>query len=143
MNVFERAAQTWRSRSVPLLPPAEEGEIATVFAGLRCPLSQDVRSLYAVTGGFKDWACDGLWSLWDLARIRKENEEDRRESFVRFSDFSIMSHAYCFHYENEQTSSVHIDDFDPKSPPRLIAGSVAEFLGKLLDQPATVEAWNV
>ncbi len=137
---YDLVAAEWRNRGVLLMPPASEIEVARVFADLGCPLSADVRSLYAVAGGFADYEFDRLWSFWSLGRIRKENVPGRRP-FVMFADWLLHSHVYCFHYENPEVSSIYIShdrrslDRDP------IAGSLAEFLETLLCSPDEVEAW--
>ena len=67
VDVFERAVNRWRSCSVPLLPPADDTDIVETFTHLDYPLSADVRRLYSMTGGFRDWETDDVAVLSLLA----------------------------------------------------------------------------
>lgn len=137
---FDLVAAEWRNRGVPLMPPASDIEVARAFADLGCPLSADVRSLYAVAAGFVDYESDRLWSFWSLGRIREENSPGRRP-FVMFADWLISSHVYCLHYENPEISSIYISHDGWSLDREPIAGSLAEFLENLLCSPDKVEAW--
>jgi hypothetical protein len=134
-DVYERAADLWRSRGVPLMPPVSPEEIGRIFESLGYPVSADVRDLYSVVGGFADFECDGLWSLWSTTRLREENAG--REKILLFADYLISSHCYGFHYEDAEVSSVYITDTTER-----IAGSLAEFLERYISDPGSVWVWH-
>jgi hypothetical protein len=137
---YEFVAAEWRDRGIPLLPPASSDDIVRLFEDLRCPLSADVRTLYEVTGGFADNADNRLWSLWTLEQIREERCDAPR-SIVIFSDYLVYSSFYCLHYENPEVSSIYISHDKLSLELGQIAGSLAEFLEKLLCNPDEVEAF--
>ncbi len=141
-TVFERAVIHWRERGVSILPPASESEIARVFADIGQPLSADVRGLYGAIGGFTDYTCDGLWSLWSLHRLLTENAS-RRRPFVMFADWCIHSHVYCIRYENPDNSSVFVSHNGVALEDTPVAGTVELFLEKLLVDSGDVQAWNL
>src|SRR4051794_33818726 len=97
-DIYGRAVELWRSRGVPLMPPAAPDEVGDAFESLGYPLSADVRDLYGLVGGFADYECDGLWSFWSLGRLREENA--RGGKGVCFADYLICSHCYEFRYED-------------------------------------------
>lgn len=115
MDVFERAVDHWKSRSVPLRPPASEAEIEDTFAALDFPLTDDVRHWYLLADGFVEYymdECDFCW--WSLERIREENQDPHREKgYVWFADLLISSHLYCFSSTDEKYTSVWEDHDHP------------------------------
>lgn len=137
---YDLVADEWRRRGISLLPAAPDIEVVRLFADLGYPLSADVRSFYAVTGGFADGELDALWGLWSLDEVRKQNDF-KWPTFVMFADYLLNSHAYCFHYENPEISSIYITHDWLSLERNPIAGSLAEFLEKLLCSPAEVQAW--
>jgi hypothetical protein len=137
-DVYERAADHWRTRGVSLLCPCSPDEVGATFETLGYPLSADVRRLYDVIGGFADYECDILWSLWSLARLREENAENRdRGELLLFADWLIQSHTYGFHYEDARVSSVYIHDSGER-----IADSLEAFLETYLSNPDAVWAFH-
>ena len=141
VTLFESIADEWRKRGVPLMPPAAEAEIVALFAELGCPLSADIRDLYATVGGFVDYESDGQWSFWSLGRMRKE-AGGRHRPFVMFADWLILSHVYCFRFETPDVSSVYISHDGSSLEARPVASSVAEFFEKLLSDADSVDAWR-
>lgn len=139
---YRLAIAQWQSRAVPLLPPPTNHEIETAFARLRHPLSDDIRRLYSATGGFADYECDCVWSLWSLDRLVRENQ-NRDSEFLWFADFLISSHMYAFRYHNDEASVIYIDHNIPQHPPTQVAKDVPDFLRKYIDDPDSVEAWNL
>jgi hypothetical protein len=137
--VYERAADCWRVRGVPLLAPFSPAEVGVTFEALGYPLSADVVRLYGTTGGFVDYEAAGLWSLWSLARLRRENEADRYPGklLVFFADYCISAHAYGLRYEDEEVSSVWIEDGGVR-----IANSLEGFLEMYLSNPDAVWAFH-
>jgi hypothetical protein len=138
-DVYQRAVERWRARGVPLLAPCSRDELGATFETLGCPLSEDVAQLYGATGGFVDYEVDGgLWSLWSLARLRRENEDNpQRGDLVIFADFLISSHTYGLHYEDETVSSVYILEGGDR-----MAESLERFLELYLSDPDSVWAFH-
>ncbi len=146
-DVYERAADHWRARGVPLLAPCSPAEVGATFEALGYPLSADVARLYGVVGGFANDESDVLWSLWSLARLREENQslarwrqengEDRDcVTLLLFADWLIASHSYGFHYEDARVSSVYLDTGER------IADSLEAFLETYLSDPDAVWAFH-
>ena len=126
MNALKRAIKKWGREEVPLHLPIEESIIAAKLSKLGRPYSADVVELYCVTGGMEDGYSDShMWTLWSLERVVKESAVYPRPH-IRFADFLIDSHFYCFKYENEARSSVGVDYLNGEEP-ELVAGSVEEF----------------
>ena len=88
---IERASiPTARDNEVPLLPPATESEVHDAFDAIGHRASRDVIELYTQLGGFEDYTCDELWSLWSPSRIRQGNNVGG--SFCWFADWLIREY---------------------------------------------------
>ena len=126
--------QKWEREGIELLPPHEEKEVLAILSPLGRPFSQDVVSLYCMTGGMAEGLMDdeGL-SLWTMERLVKENLNQQR-LLLLFMDALIDSHFYGLQYEDAETSSVHIDYFGGETP-KLVAGSLEEFFRLYLSDP--------
>jgi hypothetical protein len=130
----EELIAKWRREGVALLPPREEREIVEALGRTGRPFSRDLVSLYCATGGMEDGALDedGL-CLWRPERLVDASLKEPRELLL-FMDFLLNSHCYGPRYEDEETSSVHIDHFSGTT--WRVAGSLAEFIGIYLSDPS-------
>src|SRR5688500_2641875 len=98
-DVIARAVQAWTAEGIPLLPPASEASIRSVFDRRRQRPSADVIALYSTVGGFKDYADDKyMWSFWSLERVGSESVS--QPPGIIFSDAIIQAHVYRFRYED-------------------------------------------
>ncbi len=122
----EELIAKWRREGVELLPPREEREVVEALKRTGRPFSRDLVSLYRATGGMEDDALDedGL-CLWRPERLVETSLKEPRE-LLHFMDFLLNSHCYGLRYEDEETSSVHIDHFSGTS--WRVAGSLDEFI---------------
>jgi hypothetical protein len=126
----------WRREGVALLPPRDEREVVEALGRTGRPFSRDLVSLYRATGGMEDDAMneDGL-CLWRPERLVEASLKEPRELLL-FMDFLLNSHCYGLRYEDEETSSVHIDYFSGTS--RRAAGSLDEFIRIYLSDPSRI-----
>ena len=126
MNAIYAAIEKWKWEKVVVLPPIERSIVAANFRKIGRQCSNDVLALYTTTGGMEDGESDShLWSLWSLDKVISETSRYSRP-YILFADFLIITHLYCFKYENEEESSVRIDYVNGEEP-ELVAGSVEEF----------------
>ena len=124
----------WREDGIRLLPPADEVGVRAALDETGRRYSRDVVALYLATGGMPDGELDSrAWSLWTLEQVVTQNSVYGRPHLL-FADFLIHSHVYCFRYEDEERSSVLMDDFGDDEP-ELLAGSVSEFFELYLSNP--------
>lgn len=149
-DIYHRARQYWNDAGVSLLPPADEDSVWTLFAELGIPLSEDVLQLYTIIGGFECGSTHGVWALWGLNQLRRENLQRNRADEhifdVQFADYLVFSYVYALRFETMQHSSVYIHYFGEEATEKVtggeqVADSVGEFLQKYLDDPDSVEAF--
>jgi hypothetical protein len=127
----------WRREGVPLLPPHDEREIVEALSRTGRPFSRDLVSLYSATGGMEDAMDDNSLCLWTLERLVAERLKEPR-TLLLFMDFLLDSHCYGLRYEDEETSSVHIEHFDGRTPPPRVADSLDEFIRLYLSDPSRI-----
>lgn len=132
----EELIAKWRREGVALLPPREEREIVEALERTGRPFSRDLVSLYRATGGMEDGALDedGL-CLWRPERLVEASLKEPRELLL-FMDFLLNSHCYGLRYEDEETSSVHIEHFSGTS--WRVAVSLDEFIKIYLNDPSRI-----
>ena len=136
---IEKAVNKWRDAGIKLLPPADESAILEAFRRIDRPLTRDILKLFRTTAGFDQYDSDShLWSLWPLSRIVEEHETIKYERpYTLFADFMINSYLYCFHFRDDNISSVCIDYFDGNDP-MSVAQSVEEFFELYLTNPDSI-----
>ena len=141
VDPFQRALERWRQERIQVSPPADLSEIEGTFSKLNYPLSDDVRRLYQLANGFKNYDMDKLWTLWPLERIIEENQEysEQPKDVLWFSDFLISSHLFGLKHKSTETSAVVVSSYVPNEPSPLVAESLEEFITKYLDDPWSVE----
>ena len=139
VDAYGMAIDYWRSRSVPLLPPADPNEVTAVFAELGQPLSRDVLQLYTRVNGFAKDEMDCLWRLLPLDELSEINHK-KRPKVVWFADYLYFSHMYGFQYVDANTSAVCVDYGGEEFPLHRVADSVEEFLRLYVNDPSQVEA---
>lgn len=142
VDAYGMAIEYWRSRSVPLLPPADPSEVIAVFAELGQPLSRDVLQLYTRINGFAKDEMDCLWRFLPLDELSEVNREYRRK-VVWFADYLYASHMYGFQYVDANTSAVCVDHNSKEYPAYRVADSVEEFLKFYVNDPSSVEAPDI
>jgi hypothetical protein len=127
----------WRREGVALLPPHDEREVVGALGRTGRPFSRDLVSLYSATGGMEDGVTDdNSLCLWTLERLVEESLKEPR-TLLLFMDFLLDSHCYGLRYEDEETSSVHVEHFDGRTPPR-VADSLDEFIRLYLSDPSRI-----
>lgn len=106
---LQRAITFWTESGVALLPGRNATDIRETLSSLGRPFCDDVVQLYEITGGMLDYETgNGLFSLWSLERLVKENK-DRNSKSLLFGDFLILSHCYGFSPNSSGKSSVQIE----------------------------------
>jgi hypothetical protein len=138
-ELIDQVMQSWKQAGIPLLPPLDADTIRKTMQGLGRQVSADVLQLYQAMRGFADYDLyDNCWSLWSLDQIIDWNKGHvdwstaPERKLIGFADVMIDSFFFCFHYENEEISSVWIEDGEAV---RFLTGSVAEFLALCLSDP--------
>lgn len=110
LTAFKQVLENWRREKVTLFPPNNEAEIILAFEKVNRKCSADIIALYCVTGGMDDGELDSNgFAFWSLEKIIEKGVSYKDAVFVAFGDFLIESHAYYFHYEDKNKSSVYTD----------------------------------
>ena len=142
MIALQTALKRWDRDGVRLLPTEEEAVVIASLNQTGRKVSRDVIDLYCLTGGMENGRDDAFgWSLWPLDRVVSETLS-YKPPHILFADYLINSHCYCFKYQSEKTSSVHVEFFGGEEP-RLVANSVAEFFELYLNDPQKLEIWDL
>lgn len=137
MTSIDGLIAKWRRAGVPLLPPHDEREIVEALSRTGRPFSRDLVSLYSATGGMEDGVTDdNSLCLWTLERLVEESLKEPH-ALLLFMDFLLNSHFYGLRYEDAETSSVHIEYFDGRTPTR-VADSLDEFNRLYLSDPLRI-----
>lgn len=129
---LKRVGEVWKKENLYLSKPLSESEIKETFDNLNISLSQDVIEVYSSLGGMLDYGCDSTcFSFWTIEELINENKVN--SELVFFADFLIQSHQYCFKFEDEFVSSIHI--YWNESEIEKIADSFDEFFENYLTNP--------
>jgi hypothetical protein len=140
LSALQQILKNWERDGVSLLPPMSEARVIEALAATGQPVSKDLIALYCLTGGMESGCLDNtLWSLWPIEEVVAETSRFQRP-YIYFADWLINSHYYCLKYEDEQTSSVLVDD---GNEPRQVAGSLAEFFETYLKDTELLEIWDL
>lgn len=94
--LFERHAGRRALGAPRFRPPAAPEALAALERALGVALPDELRALLAETDGVED--AHGCWLVWDVARLRSENERFRRrsdglETCMSFEDLLFFSDA--------------------------------------------------
>jgi hypothetical protein len=129
------ALRNWQAQGVCFLPPATAQHVEAVFRACGSPLSNDVRELYALIGGFEYGEYCGLnWSLWSPTRILEENLWNHGPR-VWFSDADISAQIYGLDYRNAEVSPVYYENTDCHENSYQVANSLAGFFDRCVNDP--------
>ena len=139
MRAIQQILKNWERDRVSLLPPLSEARVIDALAATGRPVSRDLIALYCLTGGMEGGYSDNtLWSLWPIEVVGETLRYQR--PYIYFADWLINSHCYCLKYEDEQTSSVHVDD---GNEPRAGKRGPAEFFETYLRDTELLEIWDL
>ena len=88
----------WLKRDLKLEPGVSIAEIEFTELEVGFQFPSDMKDLYRVVNGFKEWDmdADSMISIWPMERIREEYNASSDKNFVGFCDFLINSHAIGF-----------------------------------------------
>lgn len=100
----EAVKREWLSKLIKIEPGATPESIAETEAAVSFSFPEDMRALYLMVDGFKDWDwTEGMISVWPMDRIREEYEINRDRNFVGFCDYLINSHAVGFYKDRPES----------------------------------------
>lgn len=139
MDALDTLITRWSTETEhPLHPPESVEAIAHAFRAVGSHATKDVMDLYTRLGGMQDMDQEALWRLWSLEEIVEDNTKASPYGIL-FSDYLISCWGYRLKAVNDDVSEVYLDSFDSTNePPRLVAGSLAEFFEKYLRDPGSV-----
>lgn len=87
----------WAAQGIKLSQPATVVEIEEAETILGFQFPDDFKEFYLTLDGFVDWDwTSNMFSIWPLARIIEEYNNESDKSFVVFADFLINAHHIGF-----------------------------------------------
>lgn len=98
-NLWSEATHSlWLNRGLKLEPGASIADIEATELEVGFQFPADMKALYLVVNGFRDWDMDlpSVVSIWPMERIREEYITNSDKNFVGFGDFLINSHRIGF-----------------------------------------------
>ena len=106
----------WLKRDLKLEPGASIADIESTELELDFHFPADMKDLYQVVNGFKDWDMDvdSMISIWPMERIRDEYHAGSDKNFIGFCDFLINSHSIGFFKDQNGVFKCY-DAFNPIS----------------------------
>lgn len=135
----KKVEEIWKTEGLKITPPFSKTNLIAAFDTLKVPVSKDVIDVYSNLGGMADDASDcTLFSFWPIEKILAESElgdgqESLKSGLTAFADFLIYSNFFCFKYENDETSSIHI--YWSKDLIEKIADSFDDFFENYIANP--------
>jgi hypothetical protein len=95
-NYWVQATRSlWLNRGLKLESGALIADIESTELAVGFQFPADMKELYLVVNGFRDWDMDvdNMISIWPMERIREEYKANSDKNFVGFCDFLINSHS--------------------------------------------------
>lgn len=93
----DKIIDLWRTENIKLSHPATIDAIKVAEETLDFQFPIDFREFYLKLDGFIDWDwTQNMFSIWPLARILEEYQNESDKSFIVFADYLINSHHIGF-----------------------------------------------
>ena len=94
---IDKIIDQWTSKKIKISPPSTIDAIKVTENILNFQFPDDFKEFYLKLDGFADWDwTENMFSIWPLARIVEEYNNESNKNFIVFADYLINSHQYGF-----------------------------------------------
>ncbi|MBA0885494.1 SMI1/KNR4 family protein [Flavobacterium undicola] len=94
---IDKIIDQWTNKKIKLSPPSTMELIKATEEILSFQFPDDFKEFYLKLDGFADWDwTENMFSIWPLARIIEEYNNESDKNFIVFADYLINSHQYGF-----------------------------------------------